>query len=567
MKTGNRHAWKWIVCMVACLAFAAGCSGNSDPGNSQADGNKGKTESKLVNGKFEPPITITTAFSVGSDTKFKEGESAEDNVMIRWGREKLGIDVKPLWVVASENEGYDQKLKLTLSAGDKMPDVVATTNKMTANMLMESGLFKDIKEDFRTYASERIQKLYESNASVWNSVSKDGKYMALPTMTEGINLDSVMWVRQDWLDKLGLKAPETIEDYEKVMDAFVNQDPDGNGAKDTIGMSISLKSRVTTWMTEGSFIFGAYGNAYPSQWGKAADGSLEYGSIQPSVKQGLSKLAEWYKKGYIDPEAATYDEIKATESFIQGKSGILFGAFWMPDWPLNELYKNDPKAVMKAYPVPAGPDGKRGIRGSDSVNRWILFNKDFHHMDAFFLYMDHLYGPSLYDETSEFKYGAFEGYDYVMVDGKPSIDEKDFPDGRRIPKPFDYSLSGGGFEEVPPGVVPDEKNPKLRALKGIVETPYDQKAASKGMVYNAAYKIAYEQRKYASPNLFTAPPTATMESKLSFLDKMELETFNKIIYGTAPLDVFDQFVKDWKSNGGDQITAEVNEWWKSAGGQ
>jgi len=51
--------------------------------------------------------------------------------------------------------------------------------------------------------------------------------------------------------------------------------------------------------------------------------------------------------------------------------------------------------------------------------------------------------------------------------------------------------------------------------------------------------------------------TKTMERKWSNLKKLEDETFLKIIMGAAPLDSFDQFVQDWKAQGGDEITAEV----------
>src|SRR5205085_1615698 len=40
-------------------------------------------------------------------------------------------------------------------------------------------------------------------------------------------------VRQDWLDKLGLKAPTTLDEFYDVAKAFTEKDPDGNGKNDT----------------------------------------------------------------------------------------------------------------------------------------------------------------------------------------------------------------------------------------------------------------------------------------------------------------------------------------------
>lgn len=54
-----------------------------------------------------------------------------------------------------------------------------------------------------------------------------------------------------------------------------------------------------------------------------------------------------------------------------------------------------------------------------------------------------------------------------------------------------------------------------------------------------------------------------MGTKLASLDKLQSETYVNIIMGTQEPETFDQFVTDWKSLGGDEITAEVNDWYKT----
>ena len=53
--------------------------------------------------------------------------------------------------------------------------------------------------------------------------------------------------------------------------------------------------------------------------------------------------------------------------------------------------------------------------------------------------------------------------------------------------------------------------------------------------------------------------TETMETKWANLKKMEEETFAKIVMGKADISEFDTFVKNWKSQGGDQILKEIND--------
>ncbi len=55
-----------------------------------------------------------------------------------------------------------------------------------------------------------------------------------------------IYLRQDWMDALGLDMPETTEELREVLRAFVNDDPNGNAKKDEIGML-----GATTWNDDG----------------------------------------------------------------------------------------------------------------------------------------------------------------------------------------------------------------------------------------------------------------------------------------------------------------------------
>ncbi|MNV91980.1 hypothetical protein D3C71_1865260 [compost metagenome] len=79
----------------------------------------------------------------------------------------------------------------------------------------------------------------------------------------------------------------------------------------------------------------------------------------------------------------------------------------------------------------------------------------------------------------------------------------------------------------------------------------------------AAAKVLLQQADKSFKNMFTGPTTETMKAKQDYLNKIENQTFNEIIYGKQPLDAFDTFVATWKAGGGDQITKEVNAWYDS----
>ncbi|QJD87151.1 extracellular solute-binding protein [Cohnella herbarum] len=532
-----------------CLTLVIGCSSNN--GNSASSGQASGS------GEQNAEVTITTVRGLGGDTQFKNGETIENNWHTKWAKEKLGMNIKYNWIITDQSQSYKTKLRMILASGEQMPDVFATSDIDIVANFAEAGKSMDITEAFEKYASPRMKELYAKHPEVWNYVTRDGKKYALPFFTGGEPI-SVMWIRQDWLDKLKLTAPTTIEEMERVMDAFVNQDPDGNNKKDTIGMSLSLKDGITPHMSDASFLVGAMGAQIPDYWHEAEDGTLRSGNTDPKVKDVLAKLNEWYSKGYIDREAAIHDAAKATESFIQGKSGIVFASWWAPLWPLGDLVKNDPNAVYKPYPVPSGPDGKRGVMGQVPISFTLVFNKDFKHMDKMLQYVDQLYGFAFDDPNSDFKYGWAEGYDYIMENGKPSFDQSKIPGGFIEAQKY---LLTPDFPEVPGGLV--EVYNRLATGK-TPETPAEIRQAGHDPIVIEGGKVIYSQMKDAIYNKFTTIPTETMVKQNEILLKMQRETFSSIIYGKKQADAFDQFVKDWKANGGDKITEEVNAWYKES---
>ncbi|WP_249717020.1 extracellular solute-binding protein [Paenibacillus sp. J45TS6] len=543
--------------MVGMLALTAVLSGCGNGGNKEAEPSTPSAPVELKDGKYDPPVTISYLRPWGPDVTFKSGEDQDNNVHTKWAKEKLGIELKNEWVSPSTNNAFETKLRLSLASNAQMPDIISYRGEFNlVRELIESGMFVDAGELFDKYANDTWKDAINEDPSVWYPYMQDGKRIGIPILDYSYNGDPVMWIREDWLKKLNLKGPETLADLEVVMDAFTNRDPDGNGKKDTFGLTIGFKNWVNTWMSDAGWVFGAYGTM-PNQWNLTEDGKLEYGSVTPGAKQALATLQSWMSKGYIPEEVGVYDETKAAEEFTAGKAGIVVGPHWMPTWPLEDVKKNDPDAEFKAYPIPSGPDGQAGRRGTPNENGVVLINKDMENPEAFFTYQNYLFENFANPQAGgEFEYGFAEGYDYVMVDGKPSTDpsltEGYAPekytlafDGARIP-----SLSMNTLAKLANGETPS--------------TPFEKKLdASVPTAMLEAAKLVLDQKDISLKQMFTGAPTMTMQMNNDILTKMEKDTFSQIIYGKTSIDAFDSFVEKWKSSGGDQMTKEVNEWYQS----
>ncbi|MFC0212025.1 extracellular solute-binding protein [Paenibacillus chartarius] len=575
MKTNFRgHVALTASVLLAAGSILAGCSDGKEPARNE--GTAGGTAqdfggytAPFSGGKYDPPVTMTSVgcSTSSTDLKYKNGETFENNVALRWSKEKLGIEVKYMWVAPHESGACASKLRLSLSANEPMPDVLHvwandTQSKNLLQNLIDSGQFMDIGEAFEKHASPQLKKIMQEHPDAWALTTKNGKRYGIPIMQLAHNNDNILYIREDWRKKLNVKEPKTIDDIEAMMDAFVNQDPDGNGKKDTLGLAVSLET-FNNWMADASWIFGAYG-ATPAVWAKSKDGGLQYGSVQPEMKAALAKLRDWIAKGYIDKEASLHDVTKATELMTSGKAGIMPAPFWGINWPMGDLLKNVPGAEVKAYALPAGPDGKTGHYSLAKATHAFLINKNYKHPDAAFLYFNKLLDFALGTPGSGMENGFAEGYDYAIVDGNVTKEADKIPGGQ-----FDvYKLT-----LIPEA--PNDPNRNIDSFTRLSKLKPGEKPT--GPVDSGNYDccknaidyamLAFASKDTAYRDLFIGGATDTMRSKGDMLTKLENETLTKIIHGRSPVEEFDKFVERWKQSGGEQISKEVNVWYQSVSGK
>ncbi|OWR29926.1 sugar ABC transporter [Saccharibacillus sp. O23] len=557
MKAISGKRWLPLLAASAMLATTlAGCSGGG-----KSEENAASTAPSVENvykEKYDPPVTISTAWGVDPALTFKNGETIENSVATKWAKEQFGIDIKSLWSVTDTNGAFGTKLRLAMSSGQDMPDVltIGTADNQIAQDLIDSGMYEEVGPLFDKYASKTWKEAMDQDPNVWNAYMRDGKKMGIPVLDYAYNHDYLLWIRQDWLDKLNLKAPKTIDELEKVMDAFKNQNPDGLSPDKVVPLSIGFKNSMNTWMGDPSWIFGAYGTL-PQQWNVGEDGKLAYGSVQPGMKQGLVKLNEWLQKGYIPQEAALWDENKTSEPAVAGTAGIIPGPYWMSGWPLGDTVKNAPGAVWKPIEIPTGPDGKAMRHGTQFTNGVTLIKKGMEHPEAFFTYQNYLFDNYANPAPgSQYDNGLFAGYDYQLdANGKQVPTDK--IDGGYV-NVVRYLLVRDGAR------IPDAQ---MKALQSLAEGNEPKTKMEKDVAVNygpqtpEAAQVLLAQKDISFKDMFTGPTTATMKSKMDYLNKMENQTFNEIIYGKKPADAFDEFVTTWKAGGGDQITSEVNAWY------
>lgn len=548
--------------MAAALAAAllmAGCGGSGDIKTDASAAAGGDTAATAAAGTDNGVITITMAKQQDENAgRYDGSDDINNNPMINLGIEKLGIKIETT-LLGGDSENYDTKLRLALTGAEQLPDVLPVyTTQMIAD-LIESGQVKAIDEDIEKYMPARLKEIYDKYPQTFYPVMKDGKTYGLancPVLED----TQVMIIRQDWLDNLGLKAPTNMAEFENVIRAFTEDDPDGNGQKDTYGFTYQGKDIYNSgWVADPVMLFSANtGKFVPGKWQQNDSGELMYGSIHEGNKKTLEKMAEWHKNGWLFPEAAATGAWDAMSKFTEGRAGIFMGRPWAAG-SVKDVVTVDPNAVIACYPTIRQDNGDPTYQTAQTNDGWIMFSKDFDNMEAFFKYYDWLYDVAF--ATGDFQYGYLQDYDYDIVDDKVVFAYDQFdppktdpfqPSKAILTKNRPYTDRMKAYNDIESGITP-ETGDQLKAAEFVQNEPAQYQG----------YVIAYNHQNELVPNLFNAEPTPTMKKNWEQLQTLEKQVYTNIIYGNEPIEAFDKFVEEWKSMGGEQITKEVNEWYQS----
>lgn len=505
-------------------------------------------------GKYEPAIQVTTVRSVNQGFKYKNGDSIDSNIWTKIFEEQYGIKVKNLWVV--DDSQYRQKLNISIASGD-IPDFMLV-NKEEMVRLNEAGQLEDLTEILKQYESPYLKQLLnQDKGSALKAATMKGKLVGIPQMqvNGGVSTGAVIYARADWLKKLNLPDPKTIDDIAKIATAFAKNDPDGNGKADTVGLGINKD----LYQGHGSLtgFFNGF-KAYPGMWVKDSSGKLAHGSIQPEMKAALEKLHALYKDGVIDQEFSVKPWSKLSEEIAAGKLGLAYGSVSDGGFIHKANVEKNPEADWKMFPIVSLDGNPVPPQLLDSASNFYVVKKGVKHPEAMIklanIYLKHYYETNYAPEPNPFisdKDGVYPGkYQPVTID------------------PLNVNLDA--FRLVQDALAKKDGS-KLGFPASVFYERLTKFASGDATMWFAnavfgakgSYSVIdyYDKNKLGIFNEFQGAATPTMSEKGSSLAKMEAETFTKIIMGQSPISEFDKFVSDWKKLGGEQITKEVNDWY------
>ncbi|MEF3352310.1 extracellular solute-binding protein [Paenibacillus sp. GYB006] len=493
--------------------------------------------------KYDPPIKLTSTMAETGKETLAEGDTQASNIWTRGYKDELGIEVTYDWIVPDTN--YNDKMNVTLASGD-LPDVLKVS-AVQFEQLHEAGMLEDLTEIYDKYASDLVKEFMSAeDGAGLKPVTKDGKIYAMVSFPGSLDSSDMIWIRQDWLKKVGLEAPKSMQDVIKIAEAFTFEDPDGNGKNDTFGIALNKDLPIN------GFLLGYHG--YLETWIKDESGQVVNGTVQPEVKEGLQELQNLYKKGVIDPEFGVKDFAKMMEDVNAGKSGMFFLPQWAP-FQVSSMIKKDQNVDWMPYPVQSIDAEPAKTQNHLSLGGIFAVRKGYEHPEALIKLLnfqaEKMFGESAETERADYLNGLTGlGFQNATVSNLPANKNVKAQDEvEQAIKTGD--TSGLGLEaKLFYEDIMDYRNGNLD--KWHMERIFGPESSQGVIKY-------YRDHDLIMMNEFIYAPTKTMNTKQATLDKLRAETFLKIIYGNLSIDEFDNFVANWKKLGGDQITQEVNE--------
>lgn len=518
-----------------------------------------KTAETTPFGRYPEEVIYTLGKMTGmNNSNLPKGDTYEDNGYTRYLKKQLNIQNKDVFE-AGENDNYQETVSMTI-ASRELPDVMVVNDMDMLQLLVDNDLIEDLTQVYEDCTSSRIKDIYNSYGSeILDNVTFDGKLMALPET----NIDdgpSLCWLRKDWMDKLGLDAPETVEDVENIVHEFVQKDPGGNGKGETVGLVCD--DELTggcgySYEYQNDIIFASFG-AFPKQWIYNKDGEVVYGSVQNEAKAALGKLRQMYQQGTLDNNFLMRESSNIIELIVSGKCGSFFGPWWSPNNPLMSAMQKNPNAEWQPYLIQTDKDGQTSFASQNPNDKYVVVRKGYKHPEIVMKIVSVLFDDLRYDEEDV---REMERYYQDNVD----------PTARPLAINVDYKDALMRCYDSLKDAIQGRK--KLEDL-GLLEGAYyiscskylDRKkdtSAQKSWEDWAAYasrmtacSVLRKGQTRQVKSLFFGE-TKTMKSNWWRLEELEKKAYLEIVTGQKPLSYFDEFVREWNRQGGEKIRGEV----------
>ncbi|MNW38208.1 Lipoprotein LipO precursor [compost metagenome] len=380
---------------------------------------------------------------------------------------------------------FAEKKNLLLASGD-LPDAFYGAGFTDYDLINygKDGTIIPLEDLIDKYAPN-LKALLDRRPDIKLAITApDGHIYGLPSWEEN-KLDTNPFfhvINKNWLDKLGLKVPQTLDEYTQTLIAFKTKDPNGNGKADEIPLSFMHMQ----WCSDIAGIFGAFGLPDNLEHRIVREGKVIFTASQPQYKEALKYIHDnWYKQGLIDRESFTQD---AAQYLAKGKTPdeTLGSYVW---WEVEEVVGPERSKDYALLPPLKGPNGDQMIghsNGGGPGRGGFVITKENRYPAMTMRWIDQQYDPYM---AAQIHWGPLD-----VVFKK---DEK----GKLVNLPLPKGVSAGEFRQK---VAPGTGNPGVITFDDFGKVVDMEPRAQKRADYLDKYYTPY-MTKENYPSIFFEP--------------------------------------------------------------
>lgn len=509
------HGFSWkravsLALTAALVAALAGCSSGKSSQSSQ----EGTSSGSIT----DTPITISLFLQDSADQAI-----STDLPIIKEITKRTNVSFNFIPGPATEAQ-FREKFNVTMASGS-IPDVVVSQYRDDMFKAAGQGLFAPLDSYISKDAPNFKEILNGDSTIIKNLRANDGKDYFLP-MIGAVKTFKVWMVREDWLKKLNLSTPVTLDDWYNMLKAFKEKDPNGNGKQDEIPYTTrNTTAGVLSFMEA----YGISGFEANEQF-FIENNKVKYAYTDSRFKDAITYIHKLYSEGLIDSSYLTNDTsvwLSRISSSVSGACQDTTARAYSLGTAIQAADPSLKDASMIVVPPPKGPTGIQMTTSQmQEVRSFTAISATSKYKEQIIKLFDYFYGK----EGSLLMNFGIEGQTYNMVNGKPQYTD---------------------------AVAKDSKGRSILSMLNVFghrEWAYKQDIGYEDALLDDKY-VAYrnEMEKYIKPTIpslsFTDDEQDVINNKYTEIQTYKDEMVNKFIMGKEPISNFDAFVKQINSMG------------------
>ncbi len=456
---------------------------------------------------------------------------------------RTGVHIK--WDVAPSAQ-YSEAMAPRLGSGRNLPDLVSLPEGWDPVKAGTEKLVVPLNKYINEQNTPNIVKLLADFPDIKKLITAPGgEIYALPSVvTDAAYSDPFgLMIREDWLTKLGLEEPTTLDEWHRVLTAFKTKDPNGNGKQDEVPFVVGT----------GPDAVYLFGNAlglhlfYGGGWYVTDDNKVYYEWTDARVKELLTWLNRLYKEKLLDPQFYQTEREAALRKVTRDLAGA--GV----DFSNHTLEYNKAQAAAghkDAHWVMAKPPTSDRVErpyyeGYGPLSGWFCVTRDCKDPELAARWLDYVWAS---DEGNTLVTYGVEGLTYTVGDDKrleftPWVTDN--------PQDLDPQAALRYHGSMPYG------SPWIRAPKGpLSEFQWDVTRTDDNWL-ESAEKIAPLMVLAYPTILATAEETKELSGILPDLTTYRDEAILKFILGQQPIndDTWGEYVSTIEGMGLERVVA------------